>query len=1269
MLFRSPAEGPPAPAEGPPDRLAAARAAILAAPDSEDAWGNLDVVLWDAPVAFPRRRFLEELAAALPRGARVEASRRIARALDDERDVEPAEAAWREVLAARPGDPEATHAIEALLSARAAFDDLATFLLRRAEAMTQAGEPPESIRAVRLRRAALLEQRLGKLDATAAELEAVLAASPDHEGALRYLADVHERRGHPDRAVEVLSRVAALASDVRTRAELQVRRARLMLLSGDPVSARGALDVALISSVPPSMDAIEVRVAVARSGGDVRELGDALESFATLVDHDPAIAADHLMEASQCATQCGDDEGALRRARLAARRAPTLASAQLFARGLEYRLRGAGTVEDGRATLEALRRIEDDLDADDMALRTFLYAEACEAAGEGPEALRMLEAVYSREEPQPLLALALAERRLKAQGLAEAVALFEIAVHGNLLGLRSPGEVAMTAAEAARRAADLDRALLFLNEAAKHAETHIPALRRTANILASRGDVGRARALLEGVAAAVVGDERAQVLAQLGRVLVASPGAALQREGRTILGQAIEAAAPGGLVRAQLVEKLTELGTPSVPPTEELPPPPPQAPEVGAPSAAAPVTLESSTDAGSGAVERAVSTVSEPVVGARKPKLDLVMEEEAPLVVEPSRPVLDLVLEPESLTGAAVAQPPVERGAVADADGTTDPQAIAAPQAPGPEPEPARPEPEPARPEPEPARPEPEPSPAVEVAASVPVVRSAPTPAVVSISDLEAVPEADAEERPPGSARMDVSISDLEAVPEADAEERPPGSAPMNVVDADIVELADLLEGPPSAPRASQTPETDPDPATRRFAEGAGDAEGPPQAPATPSSASSVDVATLQTPTETPTVEIAALPAASIAHLRALMLTVTQARTRVERTRARLDVARAWMAQGAPHEAEEPLREAMEEGSIEACEVLAEILERETGRARNLVEVRRRAVILAPGEPRHIEALAQAAELTGNTSHVKAVEHVLAAFDVSRGGSIAPPPLAAQRGQEGLLSVLQAPSRGPGGDAMALLWEGAQAVFARRAATYALNGVERLDVRGTSPLARLYGAATKVLGAPDVPVYVRRSRGQPQFQIGLMERATIILSGDFTDDSARVRMTLGAAISAALPENTLFFGLGAADARIVFTALVGAFGPPGSSDALDPASGPLAGAFVQTVPASNQARLREILDQARDIDFALLLEHARQSGRRTGLFLAGDFGVAARALVADLGRDPDELDAPGGLEQLCQDLPSLADLLSFALSPEYAEARWEPGAISSRRSR
>jgi hypothetical protein len=131
--------------------------------------------------------------------------------------------------------------------------------------------------------------------------------------------------------------------------------------------------------------------------------------------------------------------------------------------------------------------------------------------------------------------------------------------------------------------------------------------------------------------------------------------------------------------------------------------------------------------------------------------------------------------------------------------------------------------------------------------------------------------------------------------------------------------------------------------------------------------------------------------------------------------------------------------------------------------------------------------------------------------------------------------------------------------------------------------------------------------------------------------------------------------------------ILGAFGPPGLVT-VDRKDAQLADMLWQTLAPRTQRRLKELLAPSDATPFELVIERARQSGRRVGMFLTGDFAHAARTIISDFPQaDAGELERPGGLERLCAQLPSLADLLRLAVRPEYADARWHLPTPASQR--
>ncbi len=928
--------------------------------------------------------------------------KRLARALEAHGDAPDAEATWRRIGGLEPADEEVDYAIEALVTARGDYRELAAQLERRAERLGQNSATREALRPVRLRRAAILEQRLDRVAEACEELERLLAEWPDNEAALSYLADLYERTEQPSRAIPLWQRVSNLVHDPEHRAELMLRGARASAAAGELETALDKVREAL-QLRPQDSEGLELRVELARQMKSSKELGDALDDLVSASADDDKVRSDMLVEAAQAAARAGDMQAALERAQRAAAVAPDRAKTQLFARGLEYRMRGAGAPDEARATIESLGKIREGLDIEDAALQTFLLAEALDAVQGGGAGLRKLSERYAELGAHPLVAVAMAERLVAQWNFATAVPLFEAALKGNLLGLRRRGGVALAAADAAARCERTADAMRFLDEAAADPETRSSALRRIAQLASAGGDIERSRKVLLELARTAEGPDRARTLAQLGRTLFTSPEPRDRVDAVQVFVEAITAAAATPDLAQELEAELAELRRrQSMSPQAMASLPPPE------------LVREGSVDLGNGP--------------------------------------------------------------------------------------------------------------------SAPVVPAAP----LSVRDLE---------------------------------------------------LA---------------------------------------------------------------VESATVPS--------------------ERAARRVALATAKLDEGQLDEAERILMQAFVEGSLEAGDMLAGQLEVQTGRASELVRVRRQLVDMVPGDLRRLEALVAAAQADHNTVYARALEHVHRAFDPGA-GPVPPPPLSAQAEQPNILRMLVRHSYEPAGEAIALAWEGAAATFAKTPQAYGLTGLERVVPGASSTLARLYEITVRILDAPRIPLFVRRAISPLAQSVALLQPPSAILSGDARDDSPELRYVLGQALSAALPQNALILGLGESEARLIWTALHGAFGPTELGRELDAQSGRMAETFWHVLPPRSQRRLKELLGSGGKTRFELVAERARQSGRRVGFFLTGDFGYSARALVREhpAVADVEELSSPDGVAAVSARLPALADLFRLAVRPEYADARWHPEAASSRR--
>jgi hypothetical protein len=338
----------------------------------------------------------------------------------------------------------------------------------------------DDVRRIRLRRAAVLEQRLGRPDEACAELEALVTATGDNLSVLRVLADLHERLGAPLRAAALWLRGSAIASARDEAADLSRRACEAYLLGGDVEAARRVLEG--MGTWTRSERLLELGVEVERRRQNPLGLAEALDELAMASTKPAAERAAWLVEAARTSLAGADTATALSQATRAARMAPALAEAQLFARYLEYLTRGsAGTPAEAGVAAAELSALRGELDVEQAELRAFLTAEALDRAQGGDAGLRELTRVRPELGDRPLVCLGFAER-LEAEQPAQALPLFDRALAGDLRGLRVKSRVALAAAAAAGRLNDVDRALGYLDAALGDPETRDAALELSAEL-------------------------------------------------------------------------------------------------------------------------------------------------------------------------------------------------------------------------------------------------------------------------------------------------------------------------------------------------------------------------------------------------------------------------------------------------------------------------------------------------------------------------------------------------------------------------------------------------------------------------------------------------------------------------------------------------------------------------------------------------------------------------------------------------------------------
>ncbi|HWA77873.1 MAG TPA: hypothetical protein VG937_36310 [Polyangiaceae bacterium] len=388
--------------------------------------------------------------------------------------------AWAELSELDPHDADALAALEREAERGSDYDALIKLLSRRA---SLAGSVDE-VRRIRLRRATVLEQRLGRADEARAELEALTVSTGDHLSVLRVLADLNERLGTPLRAAPLWLRASAVTPDRDEAADLSCRACDAYLLGGDVESARRILDGIQVWS--PNERVLTLIAEVERRRQDPLALADALDDLSGITTAEPARRAELLVEAAEASLAGNANELGLARAVRAARLSSSSLSAQLLARSLEYRLRGAGSSDDAETTLNELSEPSFAPNPEQAELLAFLRAEALEAQGAAEKALAELDRAEAELGLRPLIALGLGERLGRIGQLERALGYFDAALGGDLRGLRGRGKVAWHAAEVARALGDLDRTASYLETAVEDPETKKEAQARIRELFKER---------------------------------------------------------------------------------------------------------------------------------------------------------------------------------------------------------------------------------------------------------------------------------------------------------------------------------------------------------------------------------------------------------------------------------------------------------------------------------------------------------------------------------------------------------------------------------------------------------------------------------------------------------------------------------------------------------------------------------------------------------------------------------------------------------------
>lgn len=198
-------------------------------------------------------------------------------------------------LASDTENEDLLRALHEVVEQLGAWDAAATLLARRIARTTDRAER----RALRLHRAAVLEQKLNDVAGARAELQAVLEDEPSHRPALRYLADLYVREQRYHEAGECLAR-AAHATPIRSEAAALLTRAAETFALGKNTEDETAAETHFRQALeldPGAERALQGLTAIARRRGDLTSLERTLIALAERAEAEDTRVTLHLAAA------------------------------------------------------------------------------------------------------------------------------------------------------------------------------------------------------------------------------------------------------------------------------------------------------------------------------------------------------------------------------------------------------------------------------------------------------------------------------------------------------------------------------------------------------------------------------------------------------------------------------------------------------------------------------------------------------------------------------------------------------------------------------------------------------------------------------------------------------------------------------------------------------------------------------------------------------------------------------------------------------------
>lgn len=366
--------------------------------------------------------------------------------------LDDAIATYRQLLDVDPNSDVALRGLERHAESQGDNETLLQILGRRIEL----SQDPGDVRRLTLRRAAVLEMKLGRAQEARKLLSEFLRRGEDR-AALRLLADSWERTGDHTEAAELWLRVHAVALDSIEADDAAYRAATCFFQAGNPRRAQ----VSISQIAKPGLAHLQLALDVARAIDERAMIFEAIVQLCDVIVGDTVRLEKLLIEAAELALLDKRMDDARRVADRALSLNPDSKAAKLLVGRLRAQSGALSTSIQAQEMASLLRGTETLDNADDRELACFLKAKSQMLSGDQDGARSFLESAMQEQGQRPLLSALLADI-LDDQQAERALELIDVALRGPRHGFYSDGELAVRAANFAHKLGDVARAKDYL---------------------------------------------------------------------------------------------------------------------------------------------------------------------------------------------------------------------------------------------------------------------------------------------------------------------------------------------------------------------------------------------------------------------------------------------------------------------------------------------------------------------------------------------------------------------------------------------------------------------------------------------------------------------------------------------------------------------------------------------------------------------------------------------------------------------------------------